>query len=553
MQKLQTKGTKIKMISKDAKSLLNYLKALLYDVNIKEELPASFDEDEDFLNLDKTIKAIRETAQELGKGNLSYNIIGKGYVLGSLKNLQSSLRNLTWKTKAVAAGDFSQSVHFLGEFSDSFNSMTQKLAASIQDIKEAQEHFEMVFNTIPDATIITNFDDGTLVAYNQTFVETSKFSEEELKNKPINITDFYTNLIDRRTLLENLNKDGYIENAEISFLGKSGEKIIGLISSRMIIIKDVTHILSVIRDITQLKAIEKKLQESEELHRLLADNAADVIWTMDLEGKFTYISPSVKKLRGYSVEEVLAQSQEQVLCPGSLIHLQQGLELAIRSVQNNLPFQVFRGELEQPCKDGSTVWTETTVSGIYSEDGRFVGMLGVTRDISEQKIMKEEIMRLSITDKLTQSYNRLKLDETMDEQFELSKKNATPFSIIILDIDHFKLVNDTYGHQVGDHVLIELVAILNKNVRSDDVVGRWGGEEFLIILPNTNLDGGFRLAEKLRSQVEKNPFTVAGQVTISLGVSAYLDDLTPESIVSRADTALYQAKENGRNRVEFLI
>lgn len=541
------------MISKDAKSLLNYLKALLYDVNIKEELPASFDEDEDFLNLDKTIKAIRETAQELGKGNLSYNIIGKGYVLGSLKNLQSSLRNLTWKTKAVAAGDFSQSVHFLGEFSDSFNSMTQKLAASIQDIKEAQEHFEMVFNTIPDATIITNFDDGTLVAYNQTFVETSKFSEEELKNKPINITDFYTNLIDRRTLLENLNKDGYIENAEISFLGKSGEKIIGLISSRMIIIKDVTHILSVIRDITQLKAIEKKLQESEELHRLLADNAADVIWTMDLEGKFTYISPSVKKLRGYSVEEVLAQSQEQVLCPGSLIHLQQGLELAIRSVQNNLPFQVFRGELEQPCKDGSTVWTETTVSGIYSEDGRFVGMLGVTRDISEQKIMKEEIMRLSITDKLTQSYNRLKLDETMDEQFELSKKNATPFSIIILDIDHFKLVNDTYGHQVGDHVLIELVAILNKNVRSDDVVGRWGGEEFLIILPNTNLDGGFRLAEKLRSQVEKNPFTVAGQVTISLGVSAYLDDLTPESIVSRADTALYQAKENGRNRVEFLI
>ncbi|MBU4440228.1 MAG: diguanylate cyclase, partial [Firmicutes bacterium] len=411
---------------------------------------------------------------------------------------------------------------------------------------------EMVFNTIPDATIITNFEDGTLVAYNQAFIETTKFSVLELNRSPVTIIDLYLNIDERNMLLEKLKKDGYIENAEISFRGRSGEILTGLISSRLIFIKGVPHILSVIRDITQLKAIEKKLQESEELHRLLADNAADVIWTMNLDGKFSYISPSVKKLRGFSVEEVMAQSQEDVLCPGSLIYLQQGLERAIQAVQNNQPFQVFRGELEQPCKDGSTVWTEATVSGIYSEDGRFVGMLGVTRDISERKIMEEEILRLSITDKLTQSYNRLKLDETLEQQFERSKTEAIPFSIIILDIDHFKLVNDTYGHQVGDRVLIELVAVLTKNVRSDDIVGRWGGEEFLIILPETNLSDGLHVAEKLRGVVETYRFTTAGQVTISLGVSAYWDDLTPESIVSRADTALYQAKENGRNRVEFL-
>ncbi|MCG2730995.1 MAG: diguanylate cyclase [Acetobacterium sp.] len=540
------------MISKDARSLLNYLKALLNDVRIKPDIPTDMVNDEDFLSLDKTIKSVREASLELGKGNLSYAIEGKGYVLGSLKALQASLKNLTWKTKAIAAGDFSQSVDFLGDFSDSFNSMTKQLAVSIQEIKEAQEHFEMVFNTIPDATIITNFEDGTLVAYNQAFIETTKFSVLELNRSPVTIIDLYLNIDERNMLLEKLKKDGYIENAEISFRGRSGEILTGLISSRLIFIKGVPHILSVIRDITQLKAIEKKLQESEELHRLLADNAADVIWTMNLDGKFSYISPSVKKLRGFSVEEVMAQSQEDVLCPGSLIYLQQGLERAIQAVQNNQPFQVFRGELEQPCKDGSTVWTEATVSGIYSEDGRFVGMLGVTRDISERKIMEEEILRLSITDKLTQSYNRLKLDETLEQQFERSKTEAIPFSIIILDIDHFKLVNDTYGHQVGDRVLIELVAVLTKNVRSDDIVGRWGGEEFLIILPETNLSDGLHVAEKLRGVVETYRFTTAGQVTISLGVSAYWDDLTPESIVSRADTALYQAKENGRNRVEFL-
>lgn len=98
---------------------------------------------------------------------------------------------------------------------------------------------------------------------------------------------------------------------------------------------------------------------------------------MDLTGRFTYISPSVEKLRGYTVEEVMAQSQEEVLCPGSLVQMHEGLARAINSVQNGLPFQVYRGELEQPCKDGTTVWTEATVSGIYSEDGRFVGMLGL--------------------------------------------------------------------------------------------------------------------------------------------------------------------------------
>ncbi|MBC3889532.1 diguanylate cyclase [Acetobacterium paludosum] len=540
------------MISNEARLLLDYLEAQLYDVKTNQDIPTSLANDEGFLQLDKTIKIIRASVVELGNGNLSYQINGKGYVLGSLKSLQASLRNLTWKTKAIAAGDFSQSVHCLGDFSDSFNSMTKKLEVSIHEIKEIQEHFKMIFDTIPDMTIISNIEDGTVIAYNQAFLETMKFTKEELENKTILITDYCNDLGEHAKFIERLKKDSFIKNAEMNFHGKSDQIITGLVSSRIIKIKGAPHTLSVIRDITELKAIEKKLRESEELHRLLADNAADVIWTMGLDGKFTYVSPSVEKLRGYTVAEVLAQSPEEVLCPSSLIHLQKGLENAIRLIQNNLPFKVFRGELEQPCKNGTTVWTEATVSGIYSEDGRFIGMLGVTRDISDRKIMEEEIVRLSVTDKLTQSYNRLKLDETMDEQLKLAKIATVPFSILILDIDHFKRVNDNYGHQVGDRVLVELVAILQKHVRSDDVVGRWGGEEFLIILPNTDLEGGVGLAEKLQKLVGANIFTRAGRVTISIGVAAYQGDLSQESIVSRADSALYLAKKNGRNRVEYL-
>ena len=538
------------MISNDIQSILEYFKALLNDLHVSAEAPENVGNDATFLELDQALKTIRAAAVELGNGNLSHSITGKGYVVGSIKNLQASLRNLTWITKAIASGDFSQRVHFLGDFSEAFNIMTEKLETSIRDLEEARSHFEMVFQTIPDATVITKVADGTLVAYNRAFMEATKFTDADLSAGQFNICDLYIDLSQRENFIKTLEGDGFVENQELRFHGKNNDQHIGLVSSKIIIIDGVPHTLSVIRDITGLKAIEAKLQQSEERHRLLADNAADVIWTMDLTGGFTYISPSVEKLRGYTVDEVLAQTAEEVLCPGSLIHMQEGLARAINSVQNGLPFQVFRGELEQPCKDGSTVWTEATVSGIYNEDGRFVGMLGVTRDISDRKRMEEEIRLLSITDKLTQSFNRLKLDETMEVQFEWSKSSGLPFVIIILDIDHFKLVNDTYGHQIGDRVLIELVTILHNHVRDGDVVGRWGGEEFLIILPNTTLAEATVLAERLRQAVANYAFSTAGRVTISLGVSAFATDNSPESIVSRADTALYLAKEKGRNRVE---
>lgn len=541
------------MISQDARTILDYFKSLLNDLGSSPVPPENISSDETFIELDQTLKTIRKAAAELGNGNLSHDIKGKGYVLGSMKNLQASLRNLTWITKTIASGDFSQRVHFLGDFSEAFNSMTEKLETSIHALEEARSHFEMVFQTIPDATVITTIKEGTIIAYNRAFLEATGFTDDDLAGGSFNIGDLYVDPSQRQAFIKALERDGYIENLESSFYGKNNQAHIGLVSAKLIIIDGLPHTLSVIRDITELKAIEAKLKQSEERHRLLADNAADVIWTMDLEGRFTYVSPSVEKLRGYRVEEVMAQSPEEVLCPGSLIQMQEGLARAMNSVQNNLPFEVYRGELEQPCKDGSTVWTEATVSGIYNEAGQFIGMLGVTRDISERKLMEAEIRRLSVTDKLTQSFNRLKLDESLEQQFEWSQNDGVPFAIMILDIDHFKRVNDSFGHQVGDQVLIELVAILNDNVRTGDVVGRWGGEEFLLILPDTQLEAAGRLAERLRQAVAAYGFGRAGQVTISIGVAAFEQrDRSPESIVSRADQALYRAKAAGRNRVEVL-
>lgn len=179
-------------------------------------------------------------------------------------------------------------------------------------------------------------------------------------------------------------------------------------------------------------------------------------------------------------------------------------------------------------------------------------VLSVIRDVSEMKKMEAEIKKLAITDKLTQVFNRLKLDEYLQIELERSERTKSPFSIILMDIDSLKTINDVYGNPVGDNVLVELAEILKINVRSTDIVGRWGGEEFLIILPDTEVNGAIVLAEKLREIVEKTVFEKVEKLTASFGVAAYRKDLLPATLISRADLARNKAKLKGRNRVEYL-
>ncbi len=164
--------------------------------------------------------------------------------------------------------------------------------------------------------------------------------------------------------------------------------------------------------------------------------------------------------------------------------------------------------------------------------------------------LNKELVRLSITDRLTGLFNRMKLDETFDVEIKLANRYNQPFSIIIVDMDHFKHVNDSYGHQVGDKVLVEVASILQVNTRDTDIVGRWGGEEFMVICKQTDKIGVLKLAEKLRQAFQDHNFPVVQRKTASFGVTTWQEGDKAEDMVSRADEALYAAKNNGRNRVE---
>ncbi|MCX7957526.1 MAG: sensor domain-containing diguanylate cyclase [Deltaproteobacteria bacterium] len=168
-------------------------------------------------------------------------------------------------------------------------------------------------------------------------------------------------------------------------------------------------------------------------------------------------------------------------------------------------------------------------------------------------IENARLYRLSITDPLTKVYNRQFLYNKLPEEISRFTRYRTPLSIILFDVDNFKKFNDTYGHNAGDYILRNMASVVKQNIRGVDMLVRYGGEEFLILSPESSMEDAFAISERIRQEIEKTEFFFDEKclkITISLGVAQYRAGLTPEEFIRGADKALYLAKQNGRNRTE---
>lgn len=174
-----------------------------------------------------------------------------------------------------------------------------------------------------------------------------------------------------------------------------------------------------------------------------------------------------------------------------------------------------------------------------------------TRIIRRERALQNELIRLSQQDHLTGLFNRRRITELLESEIERAMRYHKEFSVILMDIDHFKVVNDRLGHQAGDEVLRNIADIVRSGVRAADLVGRWGGEEFVVISPETDIGGSLTLAEKIRTRLESADLGESGRRTASFGVTAFEDGDDVESIIARADAGLYAAKQRGRNRIEM--
>lgn len=178
----------------------------------------------------------------------------------------------------------------------------------------------------------------------------------------------------------------------------------------------------------------------------------------------------------------------------------------------------------------------------------FPAMVGY-RLIENHEKMSEEIKRLSEEDYLTKLYNRRKIHEVIENEISRSKRYNSTFAVILLDIDNFKNTNDSFGHNTGDKLLVEISNIIRRTIRESDISSRWGGEEFLVFCPQTTSDGAFALAEKLRLSIEQYEFEDVGYKTASFGVARIEHGDSVQSLIHRADEALYSAKKSGKNMV----
>ncbi|OIP18143.1 MAG: hypothetical protein AUK53_01260 [Betaproteobacteria bacterium CG2_30_59_46] len=170
-------------------------------------------------------------------------------------------------------------------------------------------------------------------------------------------------------------------------------------------------------------------------------------------------------------------------------------------------------------------------------------------ELAEFRQRITELEKLSSTDRLTGAWNRVHFDKTLQSELSRSVRYRQPLSLIFFDIDHFKLVNDTYGHAIGDEVLRELVKVVSENIRTSDMLFRWGGEEFVILAPSTSYGSAAKLAETLRARIERHEIETVGNITVSLGVAEHISGESETIWFCRVDKALYAAKDSGRNRV----
>jgi len=210
---------------------------------------------------------------------------------------------------------------------------------------------------------------------------------------------------------------------------------------------------------------------------------------------------------------------------------------------------------EYPCHSPSEKrWFMMRVCGLAGTPGCFVVSHHVitARKLAEERVAEanRELERLAATDRLTGLANRLRLDETLEREIYRAQRYASPLAVILVDVDHFKAINDSFGHAAGDAALAGIAATLRTRVRESDLVGRWGGEEFLIVSPGSDGEAARQLAEHLRTAVAAAALPLCGPQTASFGVAEHAGNDSPTALVARADAALYAAKRKGRNRTE---
>ncbi|TXH05720.1 MAG: diguanylate cyclase [Nevskiaceae bacterium] len=274
------------------------------------------------------------------------------------------------------------------------------------------------------------------------------------------------------------------------------------------------------------------------------------VYMIDLEGRILSWNQGARLITGYTEGEVLGRPFTLLFCDDALRDDQPGKSLNFaRSSGHSRTVQKRRK------RNGDEIFAEVTMDAVRAENGEISGFVEVCHDITEQKQREDRLYQRATRDPLTGVFNRGHFAEVAMQEIDRARRFSEPLSLVMMDIDHFKKVNDTYGHEAGDKAIISLAATTGSAIRKIDALGRIGGEEFALLLPRANKDPAFETAQRLRIRLMEQRIDLGGgqslNYTVSMGVAALRPTTRDlQELMRNADAALYKAKREGRNRVE---
>jgi diguanylate cyclase (GGDEF)-like protein/PAS domain S-box-containing protein len=437
------------------------------------------------------------------------------------------------------------------------------VAQRTQHLEDASRRYRLMVDTAHDLIAITEAG-GKLEYTNAAFTRVLGFGKEDLRGQT------FTQLVHPRqraevaSLLAKAGQGAGVQELSIKLARKTGgwaevEMVAqGLPDANWVIRNVAIHA----RDVSQRQSILEELARNELRFRDFAGSSADWLWETDTMGRFTYLSPGVANVLGYAGEELQGINQLDVLFK---YEEDPARELVISRTERRQPYREL--EFWTTAKNGERVCLRLSGVPVLDAQQDFIGYRGAASNITSSKMERDQVFRLATTDHLTGLLNSLRFKEELERAVTLARRHHTQGVVLFIDLDRFKEVNDTHGHEAGDQILQGIADILRENVRSTDVIARRGGDEFSIIMHNISVADASQKVNRMIEAVKAFGIDYHGTrltVTMSVGMVPYPQEISTNAqddapatvqeksadhLIMAADLAMYRAKDMGRNRL----